>query len=114
MIKNVTLSKWPIDKVDNSFFYKEAIKKVVDGHLGKISTITMTISKVHIGHVFYKFGKDVEIKDLGDARCEVSLRTSVDGFIPWATMCADDVEVLAPEEVRRGVIEKIKKNRYGV
>ncbi len=114
LMKDVQLTDYPIDPAEEGFSYKDEIKYVLDGHLGKKIRVTMLVNKGDIGHIIYKFGSDIRVEDYDEDRCRVKLTTVEDGFRFWALHFVNCVEVLEPESVRNSIIEYIKGNRYGV
>ena len=102
---------------DISISKKEAnldnVMKVTYAHAGEPEVIRLRCDKEVLRYCLERFGLDIMIIPSKDEKTfEAVFTASPQGVVYWALQQLPHVEVLAPEELRKKVMEAVKANKY--
>lgn len=112
MMKDIRIldSRLEISKRDAKL---DSAKRVVYAHSGKQQRVTLRCKKNVLRYVIEEFGNDADLKPEEDGSFTASVLTATEGLVYWALQYLQDVEVIAPKDVRDKIIEAIANNPYG-
>ena len=75
---------------------------------GQVIQAKLRVDRYNINDVIDYFGKDAEISDVTENDCLVRVKVSEDDMFKWAVQYSDHATVVAPESLRKKVIEALK------
>jgi len=112
MMKDIEILDEPLD-----FSKYEAdlnsVSKVIYAYAGEPQSIKLRGDKVALKYVIESFGKDCIIVKKSDNEFEATFKAPAEGMFYWALQYMQHVEVLEPAELRKQILETIKKkNMY--
>lgn len=111
-IQNIEITDIPLDEREETFDAHNAVRDTVYAHTGEIKTIEMLIEPRILNDVIDKFGVNVVLSEEPDGRIRVRMNASEKGMKYWALQFLQSMEIIAPNSLRREIVELICNNRY--
>ena len=109
-MRNVVIAE--DDRVGHEKFQKEDIssysKKIFGMYGGTLEKVTLEFKESLIGAIVDRFGKDIIIHKKDDIY-QTSVEVMCSGhFLGWIFSLGNDIEILAPQNVRNLYVEKVE------
>lgn len=77
---------------------------------GEIQTVTLQIPRKLTGVMLDRFGKEIDIRDIGDNKITVRISVTVSNqFFGWLTGLGNGVMILSPKQTRENYLEFLRK-----
>lgn len=111
-MRDIVITDYELDPCCEDFDPQKSIEQAVYAYSGEPEQIVMHCDREIIDHVIDKYGTDIEIKELDDAKLEVCFTVPPNGVKFWALQYLPHVEIISPKWLREEIVECIRSNPY--
>ena len=111
-MRDIEVTDSELDPRGKDFDPQKFVEQAVYAYTGEPEPIVMHCNREIIDHIIDKYGTDIDITELDDAKVKVRFTVPPNGVKFWALQFLPHVEVVSPQWLRDEIIECISQNPY--